>query len=122
MKLLNAADGIMVARGDLGVEVEFHKVPLIQKSIIKKCIERSKPVIVATQMMESMIENPTPTRAEANDVANAVLDGADTVMLSGETSVGKYPVQTIRNMQKIIDSTETDEFLFYKEHPPLLHN
>lgn len=121
-KIIDAADGIMVARGDLGVEVEFHKVPLIQKSIIKLCIEKSKPVIVATQMMESMISNPTPTRAEANDVANAVLDGADTVMLSGETSVGKYPVQTIRNMQKIIDSTETDEFIFYKEHPPLLQN
>jgi pyruvate kinase len=93
-------------------------VPLIQKSIIKKCLARSKPVIVATQMMESMISNPTPTRAEANDVANAVLDGADTVMLSGETSVGKYPVLTIRNMQKVIDSTETEEFMFYKIHPP----
>jgi pyruvate kinase len=118
-QIIDAADGIMVARGDLGVEVEFHKVPIIQKHIIKKCIERSKPVIVATQMMESMINNPTPTRAEANDVANAVLDGADTVMLSGETSIGKYPVQTIRNMQKIIDSTETEEFIFFREHPPL---
>jgi len=120
--IIDAADGIMVARGDLGVEVDFHKVPLIQKSIIKKCIKKSKPVIVATQMMESMINNPIPTRAEANDVANAVLDGTDTVMLSGETSVGKYPVQTISNMQKIIDSTETDEFIFYKENPPLIHN
>jgi pyruvate kinase len=73
-------------------------------------------------MMESMIANPTPTRAEANDVANAVLDGADSVMLSGETSVGKYPVETIRNMQLIIDSTETNEFVFYREHPPQLHN
>jgi pyruvate kinase len=118
-EIIDVSDGIMVARGDLGVEVDFHRVPLIQKSIIKKCIERSKPVIVATQMMESMITNPTPTRAEANDVANAVLDGADTVMLSGETSVGKYPVQTIRNMQRIIDSTETDEFIFYRDHPPL---
>jgi pyruvate kinase len=117
-EIIDAADGIMVARGDLGVEVEFHKVPLIQKSIIKKCQLKSKPVIVATQMMESMIKNPTPTRAEANDVANAVLDGADTVMLSGETSVGKYPVATIRNMQMIIDSTETEEFMFYRNHKP----
>lgn len=117
-EIIGAADGVMVARGDLGVEVDFHRVPLIQKSIIKKCTLRSKPVIVATQMMESMINNPTPTRAEANDVANAVLDGADTVMLSGETSVGNYPVLTIRNMQKVIDSTETEEFMFYKVHMP----
>lgn len=121
-EIIAAADGIMVARGDLGVEVEFHRVPLIQKSIIRKCLLSSKPVIVATQMMESMIFSPTPTRAEANDVANAVLDGADTVMLSGETSVGKYPVQTIRNMQKIIDSTESIGFNFYREHPPINQN
>lgn len=116
--IIDAADAIMVARGDLGVEVDFHKVPLIQKEIIKLCLKKPKPVIVATQMMESMISNPTPTRAEANDVANAVLDGADTVMLSGETSVGKYPVQTIINMQKIIDSTETEEYIYYREHIP----
>ncbi len=117
-EIINVSDAIMVARGDLGVEVEFHKVPVIQKSIIKKCHERSKPVIVATQMMESMIHNPTPTRAETNDVANAVLDGADAVMLSAETSVGKYPVQTIINMQKIIDSTETEEYIYYRKHKP----
>lgn len=118
-EIIDISDAIMVARGDLGVEVDFHKVPLLQKNIIKKCHEQSKPVIVATQMMESMITNPTPTRAEANDVANAVLDGADSVMLSGETSVGKYPVETIRNMQMIIDSTETEEYIYYKEHLPV---
>ena len=118
-EIIDAADAIMVARGDLGVEVDFDKVPLIQKNLIKKCMAKSKPVIVATQMMESMITNQTPTRAEANDVANAVLDGADTVMLSGETSVGKYPVLTIINMQKIIDSTETEEYLYYKGNPPM---
>ncbi|MGW8316733.1 MAG: pyruvate kinase, partial [Bacteroidales bacterium] len=117
-EIIRVADGIMVARGDLGVEVEFNRVPLIQKTLIRKCTEQSKPVIVATQMMESMIYNPTPTRAEATDVANAVLDGADAVMLSGETSIGKYPVQTIRNMQKIIDSTEEEEFPFYRIHLP----
>ena len=114
--IISVSDAVMVARGDLGVEVDFQKVPLIQKDIIKRCLRKSKPVIVATQMMESMITNPTPTRAEANDVANAVLEGADSVMLSGETSVGKYPIETIHNMQLIIDSTETEEYIYYKEH------
>lgn len=120
--IIEVSDGIMVARGDLGVEVEFEKVPLIQKSIVNKCISMSKPVIIATQMMESMITNPTPTRAEATDVANAVIDGADTLMLSGETSIGKYPVDTIRNMQKIIDSVEFRGFHFFRKHPPKIHN
>ena len=105
-RIIEFADGIMIARGDLGVEVPFDEVPLIQKSIVEKCIMHSKPVIIATQMMESMITNFRPTRAEANDVANAVLDGADALMLSGETSIGKYPVETINSMQRIINYTE----------------
>ncbi len=106
-RIIEFSDGIMVARGDLGVEISFDQVPLIQKSIVDKCIMQSKPVIIATQMMESMITNFRPTRAEANDVANAVLDGADALMLSAETSVGKYPVETINSMQRIIDYTES---------------
>ncbi len=117
-QIIDLADGVMVARGDLGVEVPFDEVPLIQKSIIKKCIIQSKPVIVATQMMESMITSFRPTRAEANDVANAVLDGADALMLSGETSVGKYPVETINSMQRIISYTENRGNPFNKEHTP----
>ncbi len=105
-EIIDLTDAVMVARGDLGVEISFDEVPLIQKMIVSKCIAASKPVIIATQMMESMITNFTPTRAEANDVANAVLDGADALMLSGETSVGKYPVETIYSMQRIISHTE----------------
>ena len=104
--IIKEADGAMVARGDLGVEVPMYEVPLIQKMIVERCIAASKPVIIATQMMESMINNITPLRAEVNDVANSVLDGADAVMLSGETSVGKYPVKVIEAMQNIIAHVE----------------
>jgi pyruvate kinase len=117
-QIIDLADGIMVARGDLGVEVPFDEVPIIQKLIVEKCIAHSKPVIIATQMMESMITNFRPTRAEANDVANAVLDGADALMLSEETSVGKYPVETINSMQRIIDYTEDHGISFNNKLTP----
>lgn len=117
-EIIAEADAIMVARGDLGVELNFSTVPLLQKQIVEKCINMSKPVIIATQMMESMIENFRPTRAEANDVANAVLDGADTLMLSGETSVGKYPVLTIQNMHQIIEHTEGEKYEFNRGISP----
>ncbi len=114
-EIIKAADGIMIARGDLAVEVPQERMPLIQKDIIKKCIRFSKPVVVATQMMESMIENPNPTRAEITDVANAVIDGADAVMLSGETSMGKYPTRVIDVMGKILSNIEHANIIYDKE-------
>jgi len=107
--IINATDAIMVARGDLGVEVPPHKVPVYQKMIVEKCITHAKPVVIATQMLESMTENPTATRAEVNDVANSVIDGVDAVMLSGETSVGKHPLKVVDTMRKIIRDVEGSE-------------
>lgn len=108
--IINLSDGIMIARGDLGVELPIEKVPLIQKDIIRKCIHRAKPVIVATQMMESMIDRTKPNRSEITDVANAVLEGTDAVMLSGETAVGQHPTLVVETMKKIILEIEKTEY------------
>jgi len=109
--ILKAADGIMVARGDLGLEIPAEEVPLKQKLLVKKAKQARKPIIIATQMMESMIDSLTPSRAEVNDVANSVMDGADAVMLSGETSVGKYPVEVVETMGKIINGVENSPLI-----------
>ncbi|GHJ38286.1 pyruvate kinase [Streptomyces sp. TS71-3] len=116
-EIVAAFDGIMVARGDLGVEMPLEQVPIVQKRAVALAKRNAKPVIVATQMLESMIDNSRPTRAEASDVANAVIDGTDAVMLSGETSVGKYPVETVRTMAKIVEAAEED--ILAKGLPPI---
>ncbi|MGC9438604.1 pyruvate kinase [Streptomyces sp. WG5] len=115
--IVAAFDGIMVARGDLGVEMPLEQVPIVQKRAIKLAKRNAKPVIVATQMLDSMIDNARPTRAEASDVANAVIDGTDAVMLSGETSVGKHPIETVRTMARIVEAAEED--ILAKGLPPL---
>ncbi|MEV6043764.1 pyruvate kinase [Streptomyces xanthochromogenes] len=115
--IVAAFDGIMVARGDLGVEMPLEQVPIVQKRAIKLAKRNAKPVIVATQMLDSMIDNSRPTRAEASDVANAVIDGTDAVMLSGETSVGKYPIETVKTMGRIVEAAEED--VLAKGLPPL---
>ncbi|MER7518272.1 pyruvate kinase [Streptomyces sp. NPDC126499] len=115
--IVAAFDGIMVARGDLGVEMPLEQVPIVQKRAVKLAKRNAKPVIVATQMLDSMIDNSRPTRAEASDVANAVIDGTDAVMLSGETSIGKYPIETVRTMSRIVEAAEED--ILAKGLPPL---
>jgi pyruvate kinase len=117
-KIVAFCDGLMVARGDLGVEIPAHEVPLIQKKLIHRAKTARIPVIVATQMMETMITSLTPTRAEVNDVANSVMDGADAVMLSGETSVGNYPVQVIEKMTQIIEAVEDSPLINVPQNPP----
>lgn len=114
--IIDATDAVMIARGDLGIELPMERLPMLQKDIIQRCIRKSKPVIVATQMMDSMITNPSPTRAEVNDVANAVMDGTDAVMLSGETSVGEHPTLVVEAMNKIIDEVERNGNIYFRDN------
>jgi len=120
--IISSADGVMVARGDLGVEIPMEQVPLIQKTILNKCIAKSKPVIIATQMMESMITSQRPTRAEVNDVANSVMDGADAVMLSAETSVGKDPANVVQSMWKIVHAVQNSASIYNRMQLPDKHS
>jgi pyruvate kinase len=123
-EICKECDGIMVARGDMGVEISFEKLPAIQKNLITKCRMLGKRVITATEMLESMINNPRPTRAEASDVANAVYDGTSAVMLSGETAAGKYPVEAVKTMARIAETTEQDIGYIQRFHDSkfIIHN